>query len=97
MQLAIIAAGFYGNFGWLYWIGVAVFAGMLIYQHSIVKPNDLRKVNLAFMTANGIASVVFAYLLSLICLLIKNLITIEINSLVHLTSTSYIACHAFFP
>lgn len=56
----VIAAGYIGQFGWLYWIGVAVFAGMLIYQHSIVKPNDLRKVNLAFMTANGIASVVFA-------------------------------------
>lgn len=58
--LFVIAAGPFGNFGWLYWIGVAVFAGMLIYQHSIVKPNDLRRVNLAFMTANGIASVVFA-------------------------------------
>jgi 4-hydroxybenzoate polyprenyltransferase len=57
---AIITAGWYGNFSWLYWIGVAIFIGMLIYQHSIVKPNDLRKVNLAFMTANGIASVVFA-------------------------------------
>lgn len=57
---AVIGAGFYGHFSWLYWIGVAVFAGMLIYQHSIVKPNDLRRVNLAFMTANGIASVVFA-------------------------------------
>ncbi len=57
---AILFAGWYGNFGWLYWIGAAVFVGMLIYQHSIVKPTDLRKVNLAFMTANGIASVVFA-------------------------------------
>lgn len=56
----VIFAGYYGSFGWLYWIGVAVFCGMLIYQHSIVKPNDLRRVNLAFMTANGIASVVFA-------------------------------------
>jgi 4-hydroxybenzoate polyprenyltransferase len=56
----VISAGVYGNFHWLYWIGVAVFAGMLIYQHSVVKPNDLRRVNLAFMTANGIASVVFA-------------------------------------
>lgn len=56
----VIAAGIYGNFHWLYWIGIAVFVGMLIYQHSIVKPNDLRRVNLAFMTANGIASVVFA-------------------------------------
>ena len=34
--------------------------GMLIYQHTLVKPNDLSRVNLAFMTANGIASVVFA-------------------------------------
>jgi 4-hydroxybenzoate polyprenyltransferase len=58
--LCVIAVGFYGNFGWLYWIAVAVFTGMLIYQHSIVKPDDLRKVNIAFMTANGIASVVFA-------------------------------------
>lgn len=57
---AVVYAGFYGSFGWLYWIGVAVFMGMLVYQHSIVKPNDLRKVNIAFMTANGIASVVFA-------------------------------------
>jgi 4-hydroxybenzoate polyprenyltransferase len=56
----VIAAGIYGDFHLLYWIGVAVFVGMLIYQHSIVKPNDLRRVNLAFMTANGIASVVFA-------------------------------------
>lgn len=58
--LFVIAAGYFGHFGWLYWVGIAVFVGMLIYQHSIVKPNDLRKVNLAFMTANGIASVVFA-------------------------------------
>jgi len=56
----VIFAGYYGGFGWLYWIGVAVFCGMLIYQHSVVKPNDLRRVNLAFMAANGIASVVFA-------------------------------------
>jgi 4-hydroxybenzoate polyprenyltransferase len=56
----VIYAGWSGNFGWLYWIGTAVFIGMLIYQHSIVKPNDLGKVNIAFMTANGIASVVFA-------------------------------------
>lgn len=57
---AIVTAGLYGNFGWLYWIGAAIFIGMLVYQHSIIKPNDLKRVNLAFMTANGIASVVFA-------------------------------------
>jgi len=58
----VIAAGVYGHFHWIYWLGIAVFAGMLFYQHSIVKPDDLRRVNLAFMTANGIASVVFAIL-----------------------------------
>jgi 4-hydroxybenzoate polyprenyltransferase len=56
----VVAAGIYGHFGWWYWIGIAIFTGMLIYQHSIVKPNDLSKVNIAFITANGIASVVFA-------------------------------------
>ena len=56
----VIFAGFYGHFHWLYWVGIAIFVAMLIYQHSVVKPNDLSKVNLAFMTANGIASVVFA-------------------------------------
>jgi 4-hydroxybenzoate polyprenyltransferase len=56
----VVFAGWYGNFGWIYWIGAAMFIGMLIYQHSIVKSNDLTRVNLAFMTANGIASVVFA-------------------------------------
>jgi 4-hydroxybenzoate polyprenyltransferase len=58
--ICVVTAGIYGGFGWLYWIGVAIFAGMLIYQHSIVKPTDLSRVNIAFMTANGIASVVFA-------------------------------------
>ena len=57
---AVIYAGFYGHFSWFYWLGTAVFCGMLIYQHAIVKPTDLSRVNIAFMTANGIASVVFA-------------------------------------
>ncbi|MEO6071366.1 MAG: UbiA-like polyprenyltransferase [Chitinophagaceae bacterium] len=56
----VVFAGKAGHFGPLYWLGVLVFGGMLLYQHSIVKYNDLRRVNVAFMTANGIASVVFA-------------------------------------
>ena len=58
--VCILFAGSLGNFGWLYWTGAVIFIGMLIYQHSIVKPIDLKRVNVAFMTANGIASVVFA-------------------------------------
>ncbi|MCB0739683.1 MAG: 4-hydroxybenzoate octaprenyltransferase, partial [Chitinophagaceae bacterium] len=57
---AVVIAGLMGGFGIFYWIGVAIFTGMLIYQHTIVKLHDLKKVNLAFMTANGIASIVFA-------------------------------------
>ena len=56
----VISAGIYGHFGLWYWIGVAIFCGLLIYQHTLVKPTDLKKVNMAFFTTNGIASVVFA-------------------------------------
>lgn len=58
--LGVIIAGTYGHFHWLYWMGAAIFIGMLIYQHLLVKPHDLSKVNIAFMTANGIASILFA-------------------------------------
>jgi 4-hydroxybenzoate polyprenyltransferase len=56
----VIAAYFVGGFHILYLFGLLIFIGMLIYQQSIVKPYDLSKVNLAFMTANGIASIVFS-------------------------------------
>jgi 4-hydroxybenzoate polyprenyltransferase len=56
----VIAAYFFGGFHYVYLGGLFVFVGMLIFQHSIVKPNDLSKVNIAFMTANGIASIVFS-------------------------------------
>jgi 4-hydroxybenzoate polyprenyltransferase len=68
----VIGAGFIGSFNWLYWVGIAIFIGMLIYQHSIVKPNDLSRVNIAFMTANGIASVVFGALVISDLLIYKN-------------------------
>lgn len=58
--LFVLAAGLQGDFGYWYWPGMLLFTGMLIYQHAIVKPQDLSRVNLAFMTANGIASVMFA-------------------------------------
>ena len=45
---------------WFYLAGILFFIILLIYQHQLVKPNDLSKVNRAFFTTNGIASVVFA-------------------------------------
>jgi 4-hydroxybenzoate polyprenyltransferase len=56
----VLAAGFLASFNWIYWTGSGLFIGLLIYQHTLVKPNDLSKVNLAFMTTNGIGSIVFA-------------------------------------
>lgn len=56
----VVFAGFSAGFGLLYWIGSALFLGLLLYQHLLVKPNDLSRVNLAFFTLNGIASIVFA-------------------------------------
>lgn len=58
--LLVITAGIYGHFNWLYWIGTAIYVGLLIYQHLLVKPTDLSKVNMAFATTNGIASICFA-------------------------------------
>ena len=58
--VCVLFAGYYGSFGLWYWIGAAFFSALLIYQHLLVKPNDLSKVNMAFFTTNGIASVVFA-------------------------------------
>lgn len=56
----IIYAGYHGHFGNWYIAGAVFFAALLIYQHLLVKPNDLSKVNMAFFTTNGIASVIFA-------------------------------------
>ncbi|MFA4866630.1 MAG: UbiA-like polyprenyltransferase [Pedobacter sp.] len=58
--ICVILPIFFSSFSWVYYIGVAFFCMMLIYQHLLVKPNDLSKVNRAFMTANGYASVFFA-------------------------------------
>lgn len=56
----LFTAGQMGDFHWLFWVGFTVFIGLLIYQHTLVKANDLSKINLAFFTTNGVASVAFA-------------------------------------
>ncbi|MFZ4263290.1 UbiA-like polyprenyltransferase [Sphingobacterium sp. HJSM2_6] len=54
--------------GLFYYIGLTCYALLLLYQHRIVSPTDLTRVNRAFMTTNGVASVVFAlfYLLDIL-------------------------------
>ena len=43
----------------LYWLGVLAVAALLAYEHAIVRPDDLRRLDAAFFTVNGIISVVF--------------------------------------
>jgi 4-hydroxybenzoate polyprenyltransferase len=56
----IVLAGITGHFSWIFWIGAAFYVAMLTYQHLLVKPTDLSKVNMAFANTNGFASVVFS-------------------------------------
>jgi 4-hydroxybenzoate polyprenyltransferase len=51
------AVGIVMQLGGVYWIGLAIVAALLIYEHSLVKPNDLSKVNLAFFNVNGYISI----------------------------------------
>jgi 4-hydroxybenzoate polyprenyltransferase len=52
-------AGFGLGLGALYWLGVAVTGALLAYEHSLVRPGDLRRLDAAFFTVNGVISVVF--------------------------------------
>jgi len=56
----VLFAGFYGKSGLFFWAGATLFTILLIYQHSIVRHDDLSRVTLAFGTTNGIASLLFA-------------------------------------
>ena len=56
----LIYASYAAEASALFWTGTWVFIGLLIYQHLLVKPNDLSKINLAFFTTNGIASLIFS-------------------------------------
>jgi 4-hydroxybenzoate polyprenyltransferase len=55
----LVATGLGLPVGVLYWLGVAVVAGLLAYEHSLVRPGDLRRLDTAFFTMNGVISVTF--------------------------------------
>ena len=57
--LLLIAVGLGLHLGWFYWVGVVVVAALLAYEHSLVRPDDLRRLDAAFFTVNGVISVVF--------------------------------------
>ncbi|NNF21131.1 MAG: 4-hydroxybenzoate octaprenyltransferase, partial [Saprospiraceae bacterium] len=60
---AYLLAQQYSFIGWINWVAATVFVALLVYQHLLVKPNDLSRVNLAFFTTNGFASILFCGLI----------------------------------
>lgn len=58
--ILVILAGILGHFNLIYWAGAGIYISMLVYQHLLVKPYDLSKVNIAFINTNSIASICFA-------------------------------------
>jgi 4-hydroxybenzoate polyprenyltransferase len=55
----LLAVGLGLGLGWLYWVGVAAVAVLLAYEHSLVSPGDLHRLDAAFFTVNGVISVMF--------------------------------------
>ncbi|MCY1521134.1 4-hydroxybenzoate octaprenyltransferase [compost metagenome] len=58
--VCVVLPLFFMHLSWMYYVGIIFFCTMLVYQHRLVKPNDLSRVDRAFATTNGYASVVFA-------------------------------------
>ena len=58
--LLLLIIGFSYSFQIYYWIGTSVFTSMLIYQHYLITPIVLNKINIVFFTTNGIASVILS-------------------------------------
>lgn len=58
--ILLIIAGLTGHGGIFFWAGAFIFSSLLIYQHLLVKHDNLSRVNLAFAVTNGIASILFA-------------------------------------
>ena len=57
--LLFAAAGMGLDVSFFYWLGVVTTAALLVYEHSLVRPGDLRRLDAAFFTMNGVISVVF--------------------------------------
>jgi 4-hydroxybenzoate polyprenyltransferase len=55
--LALLSISF--SLGWLSWAGIAAIVALLLYEHSLVRANDLSRVDAAFFTVNGYVSVLF--------------------------------------
>ena len=57
MVALLMMLGITLGFGWPYWLGLVVIAGLLVYEHSLVRPDDLSRINVAFFNINSYISV----------------------------------------
>ena len=57
MMAALLALGVLLGLGWPYYLGLILTAGLLVYEHSLVNPADLSRINLAFFNINGYIAV----------------------------------------
>jgi 4-hydroxybenzoate polyprenyltransferase len=55
--VVLVVLGLVVGLGWVYWLGVTAVAALLIYEHSLVNPQDLSKLGIAFFNVNGYISV----------------------------------------
>jgi len=62
--VAFVVLGLLTGLGWLYWAGVIAVSGLFVYEHSLVSPDDLSRLDIAFFNINGyIAVILFAAVL----------------------------------
>ena len=55
--LLLMGLGLFLGFSWLYWIGMTIIGALLIWEHLLVKPDDLSNINIAFFNINGYISI----------------------------------------
>jgi 4-hydroxybenzoate polyprenyltransferase len=56
---ALLIAGQTAGLGWIYLLGMAVVIAMLVWEHAILRPSDLSRLNVAFFNLNGYVSVIY--------------------------------------
>jgi len=68
--ILLAAVGGVMGLGWVYWLGLVAVAGLLIYEHSLVLPTDLSRVNLAFFNVNGYIAITI-FVVTLVALYVR--------------------------
>ena len=56
MIVPLVGAGLIYPLGWIYFAGVAAVAALLVYEHALIRPDDLTRVNVAFFNVNVMIS-----------------------------------------